>query len=196
MSLRETYDAVAAGWDRRRSRTLFERRWLDRLLALAPEGSPILDLGCGAGEPIAAYLLAQGRRVVGVDFAPTMLALARARLPDARWIEADMRALDLDERFGGLVAWDSLFHLTREEQRAAIPRLARHLAPGGALLFTSGPDDGEAVGTVEGETVFHASLSPAEYARRLEEAGLIARAFLAEDPDCARHSVWLAQARA
>jgi ubiquinone/menaquinone biosynthesis C-methylase UbiE len=190
--LRETYQAVAAGWDRARSRALFERGWLDRFLRHVEPGAPVLDLGCGAGEPIARYLIERGHPVVGVDFAANMLALARARFPEQRWIEADMRALDLPERFGGVVAWDSFFHLTREEQRAMIPRFARHLAPGGALLFTCGPDDGEATGAVEGLPVPHASLSPAGYAAALEAAGLRPRAFTADDPDCAGHSAWIA----
>ena len=106
-----------------------------------------------------------------------------------------MRALDLPERFGGIVAWDSFFHLSRDDQRATIPLLARHLHPRGALLLTTGPDDGETVGAVEGRPVPHASLSPAAYARAFEDGGLVPRAFVAEDPDCAGHSVWLVQAR-
>ena len=67
------------------------------------------------------------------------------------------------------------------------------MAPGGALRFTSGREDGEAVGRVAGAPVYHASLAPAEYARLLEAAGLGLRAFISEDPDCDRHSVWLAR---
>ena len=51
------------------------------------------------------------------------------------------------------------------------PVFARHLVPGGALLFTSGPGDGEAVGAVGGAAVYHASLSPAAYAGLLEANG-------------------------
>ena len=45
-----------------------------------------------------------------------------------------MRTLDLGRRFGGIVAWDSFFHLTRDEQRAVVPGLrppppARRRAP-------------------------------------------------------------------
>jgi SAM-dependent methyltransferase len=131
--------------------------------------------------------------VTGVDFAPAMLALASARFPGEIWIEADMSRLDLGRRFAGIVAWDSLFHLTADEQRALVPRLADHLLPGGALLFTSGPDAGEAWGSVGGMPVYHASLSPAGYAGLLEASGLIVRAFIAEDRECAGHSVWLAR---
>lgn len=190
------YMAGAAGYDHHRARVLFERPWLERFRALIPAGAPVLDLGCGGADPIARHLIDAGHPVTGVDFAEPMLAIAHARFPGEDWVNADMRGLDLGRRFAGLVAWDSFFHLTPAEQRAMFPVFARHLAPGGALLFTSGPDAGEATGTVEGRAVYHASLSPGEYAGLMEASGLVARAFVAEDPNCDRHSVWLAQARA
>ena len=177
-----------------RLRSLHEKPWLDRLLARVPPGGRVLDLGCGAGEPIPAYLIAQGREVTGLDFSPAMLALARSRFPAARWIEGDMRALDLPGRFHGIVGWDSFFHLMRVEQRALIPRLARHLEPGGGLLLTVGPRDGEAVGRVGDGPVYHASLSPAEYRDRLAEAGLEVAAFVPEDPATDGRSVLFAVA--
>ena len=192
---RAVYDAAAAAFDLTRDRRLVERGWLARFRALVPAGAPVLDLGCGAGEPIAAHLVAAGHPVTGVDFAPAMLARARARFPGETWIEADMRTLDLGRRYGGIVAWDSFFHLAADEQRALVPRLAGHLVPGGALLFTAGPDAGEAWGAVDGAAVWHESLSPAGYACLLEESGLLLRGFLAEDPDCAGRSVWLARRR-
>ncbi len=193
--IRTVYVAKAEAFGRSRSRALFEKPWLDRFLALTRPGAEVLDLGCGTGEPIARYLIDAGHSVTGVDFAGPMLDLARARFPGGAWVEADMRGLDLGRRFGGIVAWDSFFHLTRDDQRAMFPVFARHLAPGGALLFTSGPSDGEAVGAVDGAPVYHASLSPAAYARLLEDNGLLVRAFIADDPDCGLHSVSLAQRR-
>lgn len=193
---RAVYERNAEGFDRHRGRMLIERAWLDRFLGLVPEGAAVLDLGCGAGEPIARYLMDAGREVWGADFSEPMLAIARARFRDATWVHADMRTLDLGRTFGGIVGWDSFFHLTRDEQRAVIPLLGRHLSPGGALLLTVGPSDGEVTGTVEGETVYHASLAPQEYERLLGEAGLKVVAFVPEDPACDFHSVLLAQMRA
>jgi SAM-dependent methyltransferase len=192
-AIRAVYEAKAAAFDRLRSRALFERPWLERFLALVSTGAPILDLGCGTGEPIARHLIAAGHPVTGVDAAEPMLAIARNRFPAAAWLHADMRFLDLGRRFGGIVAWDSFFHLTHDDQRAMFPIFARHLAPGGALLFTSGPQDGEAVGAVDGAPVYHASLSPAAYAGLLEANGHAVRAFVAEEADCDRHTVWLAR---
>jgi ubiquinone/menaquinone biosynthesis C-methylase UbiE len=189
---RGVYERHAEGFDRQRGRTLIERAWLDRFLALVPPGETVLDLGCGAGEPIARYLIEQAREVWGADFAEPMLAIARERFAQATWVHADMRTLELGRTFGGIVGWDSFFHLTMDEQRAVIPILARHLSPGGALLLTVGPGEGEVTGTVEGETVYHASLASPEYARLLGAAGLSVAAFVAEDRDCDFHSVLLA----
>jgi len=187
------YDRHAEGFDRHRHKVLIERAWLDRFLALVPEGATILDVGCGAGEPIARHLIAMGRSVHGVDFSESMLTLSRARFPAQQWTHADMRSLDLPGRYGGVIAWDSFFHLTLDEQRDCLPRLARHLAPGGALLFTCGHEEGEVTGTVEGETVYHASLGPGEYRSILEREGLQQEAFVPEDPDCDFHTVCLAR---
>ena len=104
-----------------------------------------------------------------------------------------MRALDLGETFDGIIAWDSFFHLTPEDQRGAIARMARHLVPGGALMLTVGPTAGEVQGTVGGEPVYHASLSPAEYAVCLEQNGLRMTGYLAEDPETDLHSVLMAR---
>ena len=192
---RQVYEANAAAWDAQRSRALFERGWLDRFLGAMPPGGTVLDLGCGAGEPIARYLVRQGRAVCGLDFAPAMLALARERMPEQRWIEGDMRGLDLPERFAGILGWDSFFHLSPDEQRALIPRLARHLAPGGALMLTVGPEAGEPIGRVCDEPVYAASLDPQEYRERLAAVGLDLEAFAPEDPEAHGHSVLLARAR-
>ncbi len=187
------YEANAAAYDAARTRGLHEARWLTRFGAALPAKGRVLDLGCGAGEPIASWLIGEGFVVTGMDFAPAMLEIARGRWPEGDWRQGDMRALDLPERFDGIVAWDSFFHLTQEEQRACLPRLAQHLTVGGVFLVTVGPDAGETTGDVAGTTVFHASLSPAEYATHLEACGMRLTAYLAEDPDCGRHSVLMAR---
>lgn len=190
-----TYDRVAADWAAGRSRQLYERRWLDRFLALAPggRGRAVLDLGCGSGRPIAAYVEDRGARVTGVDAAPAMLDLFRANLPGAAAVEADMRGLDLGAGFAGILAWDSFFHLSADEQRAMFATFAAHALPRAALMFTSGHMAGEAIGEVAGEPIYHASLDPAEYRALLEANGFEVIDYRPEDPDCAGHTIWLAR---
>lgn len=190
-----TYERVARGFARSRDRTLYERRWLDRALSHAP-GRKVLDLGCGPGKPIAAYLADRRCEVTGVDAAGSMLVLFRENLPRARVVHADMRGLDLGESFDLILAWNSMFHLTADDQRAMFATFAAHAHARTTLMFTSGPFAGEAIGEVEGTNVYHASLDPEEYRGLLAENGFEEIAFVPEDPDCQGHSIWLARYRA
>lgn len=187
------YERHAAAWDRRRGRSLFERPWLDRFTALVPDGAEVLDLGCGSGEPMARHLVRQGYPITGVDSSAPLIDLCRARFPDHDWRVADMRTLSLGRRFAGILAWDSFFHLDADDQRGMFAVFADHAAPGAALMFTSGPHHGEAIGEFEGEPLYHASLDPAEYRALLSAHGFEVVAHVAEDPACGNHTVWLAR---
>ncbi len=192
----ETYERVADGFDRARNRSLFERKWLDKMLSHAPARRParkVLDLGCGPGRPIATYLVDRRCEVTGVDGAEAMVALFQRNLPQARAVHGDMRGLDLGEKFDAVLAWNSFFHLSADDQRTMFATFATHAAPRAVLMFTSGPAEGEAIGTVEGESVFHASLSPDEYRKLLIDSGFAPISFTPEDPDCFGHSIWLAR---
>jgi SAM-dependent methyltransferase len=173
---------------------LMEQAWLDRFLGLLPAGAPVLDLGCGTGDPIGRALVARGHPVTGVDASPGMLAIRRQRFPEHEDVLADMRELALGRSFAGLLAWDSFFHLSAADQRRMFSVFRAHAAPGAALMFTSGPAEGVAIGSFAGEPLHHASLDPAEYRALLAAAGFAVLAHKAEDPDCGGHTVWLARA--
>ncbi|RDV03875.1 class I SAM-dependent DNA methyltransferase [Undibacter mobilis] len=191
----DLYERKAHDWaaDRRRSGRFFEQSWLDRFLSLAPKDGAILDIGCGFGRPIAAYLIAQGFAVSGIDSSMTMIDLCRRDFPDQDWRVADMRTLDLGRRFAGILAWDSFFHLTYDDQRRMFPLFAAHALPGAPLMFTSGPEHGEAIGNLHGERLYHASLAPDEYRALLAANGFAVIEARMNDPDCGGHSVWLAR---
>jgi SAM-dependent methyltransferase len=189
------YRRHALAWAKARGTALPERAWLDRFLALLPAGAAVLDLGCGPGVPIARYLADRGYAVTGADASPEMLALFARNLPGVPAHLADMRQLALDARFDGLIAWDSFFHLTQGDQRAMFAVFRRHAAAGAALMFTSGPSHGEAIGLLEGEPLYHASLDGQEYRALLAEQGFGVVAQRSEDPDCGGRTVWLARLR-
>ena len=187
------YDRHAAAYDRQRNRKLMEAHWLDRLLSLLPATPSVLDIGCGMGEPIARHLIEQGCTVTGIDSSQPLIALCRERFAQQIWQVADMRELALGRRFDGLIAWDSFFHLTPDDQRRIFPLFQVHAAQGAALLFTSGPRHGEAIGSFEGEPLYHGSLDPAEYRSLLDENGFAVVDHVVEDPTCGGHTVWLAR---
>jgi SAM-dependent methyltransferase len=190
------YDRNAARWDKDRLKILFEKGWLDRFLTLTAPGSTILDIGCGSGEPMARYLVEHGRSVTGVDSSSSMIALCRERFPAETWQVADMRTLSLGRKFNGLLAWDSFFHLTQDAQRRMFPLFAAHAAPGAPLMFTSGLELRESIGTYAGEPLYHSSLDTAEYRLLLEANGFEIVRQVEHDPECDRHCVWLARKRA
>lgn len=190
----DLYERHHAAYEHDRTRSSFiERGWIDRFLELVAPGGTILDVGCGVGVPIADHLLERGFEVVGVDAAPSMIERCRARFPSSEWIQAEMQSLDLGRRFQGVLAWDSFFHLGPEDQRATIPRFAAHAAPGAPLMFTSGPAEGEAIGSYQDEPLYHASLDPDEYERLLADHGFAVVSYVPEDPECGGHTVWLAR---
>ncbi len=188
----DLYERHAWDFDRERSRALREQAWLDLFLGHVRPAGTVLDIGCGMAEPIARYTMEAGFRVVGVDSSPSMIEMCRERFPDAEWIVADMRALALDRRFDGVIAWDSFFHLDADDQRGMFARFAAHALPGAPLMFTGGTSEGEAIGSWYGEALYHASLAPAEYERLLASNGFVKLTYRADDPDCGGHTVWLA----
>ncbi|MFQ6549309.1 class I SAM-dependent DNA methyltransferase [Aestuariibius sp. 2305UL40-4] len=189
----ELYRSHARAWVARRGRHLTEKVWIDRFLQRLPDAPSVLDLGCGSGEPIGRYLLETGSEVVGVDGSQELIEIAQGRVPGATWITADMRALRLDMAFDGILAWNSTFHLTPEDQRGMFAVFERHAAPGAALIFTSGPRYGDALGEFEGEALYHSSLDEDEYRALLKQHGFAVVDHVVEDPDCGFLTVWLAQ---
>jgi SAM-dependent methyltransferase len=146
----------------------------------------LLDVGCGAGEPISNYLIEQNYAVTGIDASPAMIEICESRFPEEAWLVMDMRELHLNRQFDGIVAWDSFFHLDPNEQRSALRSFIRHLRPGGALLLTVGDEAGEVLGSVEGEAVYHSSLAQQEYEQILGSAGFKDIEMILNDEICDR----------
>jgi len=107
--------------------------------ALLPPDGDVLDVGSGAGIPVARFLVDTGFRVTGLDISLSMLELARVKVPEARFVKMDMRRLAFEAfRFDGISAFYSLFHVPREEQPQVLTSFHRLLRQDGILLFCSG----------------------------------------------------------
>lgn len=189
------YEDNAAAWDRMRGRDLSEKPWLDRFRACLPPGGTLLDLGCGMGEPIARYFIENGFQVTRCDTSSSLIEMCRNRFLSHEWIVGDMRTLDLQQCFDGVIVWHSSFHLTPDDQRSLVPRLAAHTRSGGYLMFTSGHDEGVRIGEWQGEPLYHASLAPEEYRALLEANKFAVVESRLRDPECGDATVWLAQMR-
>lgn len=108
-----------------------------RRAALLP-GERVLDAGTGTGTA-AELASGAGRRVVGVDSAPGMLAIGRVERPELDLREMDFAALDFDDgTFDVVLAVHAL--LFAEDQAEALREWLRVVRPGGRLsLSVPGP---------------------------------------------------------
>lgn len=112
----------------------------DFYLRLAETPSHILDIGCGTGS-MALKFAERGHTVTGVDPAPGMLAVARAK-PNPNgvtWIEGKGGEFALNTRFELIIMTGHVFQvfLDDAETIAVLANARRHLAPGGRLVFES-----------------------------------------------------------
>jgi SAM-dependent methyltransferase len=137
------YDAIAERyyeWSDARPSAI-RLAWLARALERIPAGADVLDLGCGAGVPMTRALAAS-RHVTGVDMSARQIELARANVPEATFIRADMTALDLPPTsLDAVTAFYSLTHVPRADLVALLVAIHGWLRPGGVLIATMGAQD-------------------------------------------------------
>lgn len=123
----------------RRGRDTMRARMLDRLPGDL-RGARVLDAGCGAG-PMTAELAARGAEVVAVDISPSLVEIARARLPDGlpgnvTFLSGDMLADGLGT-FDHVMAMDSLIYYHSHDIARALATLGRRTR--GSIVFTVAP---------------------------------------------------------
>ncbi len=104
--------------------------WVAREL---PARGTVLDAGCGLGlmsEPLAQ----SGRRVVGLDLTPEMLAHAKRRV--SRGVNGDVYRMPFaDASFDGVVSIDVIQQLP--DGRGLVQEAARVTKPGGTVLIST-----------------------------------------------------------
>ena len=125
---------VRAGRDAMRATLL---SWLPADMA----GLRLLDAGCGTGA-LSVEAARRGAEVVAIDVSPTLVGLAKERLPAIPGAGSiDFRVGDMLDprlgRFDHVVAMDSLIHYGGTDIARALAALAPRV--GGSLLFTVAP---------------------------------------------------------
>lgn len=140
----------------------------------------ILDVGCGSGKDLAAFLRA-GKDAYGVDAVPEMVRVAAETLASqglssqGRLFEAELPDLKLfsDAEFDGVLCSAVLMHLAEEKVFDSIYAIRRVLRPGGRLRVSipKRRSDVDPRTRRDGDGRLFADLAPAKLQLLLERVG-------------------------
>lgn len=135
-SLAEIYDRLYAEKVDYDQQYRFCNEYLERY-----DCDTVLELGCGTGR--LTHRLNDTYTVTGVDASDEMLAIARERT-DATLVQADIRDLDMEQRYDAVVMLGRTFtHMTTDDDvAAALDAIAAHLHDGGVLIMDNFRKDG------------------------------------------------------
>ena len=130
-----TYNAIAKDYEKENI-TLDSNEEIEEFAKLLPKNPKVLDLGCGFGRELAAFI-EMGYDTYGADGSRELLKLARIRAPKAKTKLMDLRnSLSYaDTFFDGVWARNSLHHLLPEDLSKAFSEIKRILKPNGILFI-------------------------------------------------------------
>ncbi len=112
---------------------------LELLNTYLKSGSTVLDLGCGSGFPVSAFFANKGHKVIGLDISEKQIELAKSNVPDGQFEVGDIETLHESAfKVDAVLAFYSIFHISRDKHAEIITRIASFLSPGGMLLITMG----------------------------------------------------------
>lgn len=130
--VRDHFEGIAGEYDRWKEKSAYYYRLLSAILREhVPEGSSVLEIGCGTGTLLAALRPGRG---VGVDISPKMVEIAAAKFPTLVFRVADAEAFDPGETFDYVIVPDVVEHLTDLGAMFVCARKACH--PGTRVIVT------------------------------------------------------------
>lgn len=171
--VQQSYDRCAADYETARRETTNPE--LALLMDRLPDHAQVLDIGCGAGAPVA-QTLAHRFALTGVDISAEQIRRAQNNVPTGQFIQHDIMALDFPAAtFDAIVAFYAIFHLPREEHPELFRRIYTWLKPGGYLLVTVSHFSEEAYTEADffGGTMYWSNYGLADYRRILQALGFI-----------------------
>jgi SAM-dependent methyltransferase len=170
----DSYDAIGDTFAEWRERISGDprREWEDELSRRLGADARVLELGCGAGSP-ETRRLASRFRLTGVDISPRQVERARAAVPGAEFVCADMTALELPQgSYDAVVSFYVFNHVPRDLLAPLLGRIHGWLAEDAWLMTAFGVSDNPGwTGEWLGAETFFSSFEPQTNSRLVREAG-------------------------
>jgi len=141
--VRKGYTKIAEAYHKQRNRYA-SKTLLNRFSKFIPKKSKILDVGSGAGVPVAKFLSEKGYKVTGIDFAEEMVKLAKKNVLEADFIKMDMTKMKFKPNtFDGAVSFYAIIHIPKEKHIKVYQVLHKIIKPEGVILFNTGGTETE-----------------------------------------------------
>ena len=100
------------------------------------KGQKILNIGCGPGRD-AKYFSEHSLEVTGIDLTSNFVKMASQNVPNAKFIQMDMRNLDFPENtFDGIWACASFLHVPKEDAKNTLLGFRKILKPTGLIYLS------------------------------------------------------------
>ncbi|MBI1973637.1 class I SAM-dependent methyltransferase [Candidatus Micrarchaeota archaeon] len=110
-------------------------KYIEEFLSLLPARAKVLDAGCGAGDSVAMFL-ERGFRAEGIDLSPEMLAIAKRKVPKARFRFMNLQRLSFKPAsFDAVYSFGVFEHIPKPGCLKILKGFARVLKQEGFLFL-------------------------------------------------------------
>lgn len=131
-NVREHFEGIAGEYDRWKEKSAYYYRLLTGICREhVPEGTSVLEIGCGTGTLLHSLRPSRG---LGVDISPAMVEIASTKFPSLAFRVADAEAFDPGESFDYVIVPDVVEHLSDPGAMFRSARKACH--PGTRVIIT------------------------------------------------------------
>ena len=161
----KAYNQITHLWEREefnRENGIEQHR---RAIAFVKNRGAALDVGCGCTGRFMDLLQAEGFEPEGVDVSDEMLRLAKLKHPQVNFYQQDICQWNLPHRYDFITAWDSIWHIPLDQQKAVLTKLVDGRHSRGVLIFSFGGTDevGDHTDNTMGPEVYYSTLGVAGF---------------------------------